>query len=369
MSSRTLLGCIELGLLAGIAVLTFAATAGSQAATGVSRFAADPPAPPGKPVVLEKGLNTLSVTWTALDKAVGDATSHAFEYRQGTSGDWVAGPQGLRGTRAAIGSLATDTDYQVRMRARNAAGGGKADRCADACGGGDSGTRHLPQLLRQGSAGVGLLRGIGQSGRGGEVSIEAIDDRGTSAGTVMLTIGSDAAGHFNSADLEQGNPSKGLSGGAGSGAGDWRLIVVVDSELEFEVLSYVRTADGFLTSMHDTAPKSDGVYEVAIFNPGSNPNQLSRLRLINLDAEEAEVTITGVDDAGACSRLRLPARRLDGSPAPDAHFDAKYAFESLCHASDKVQAFQELFRLLRPGATTTDSGCTSLRRGGSPRAS
>ena len=43
MSSRTLLGCIELGLLAGIAVLTFAATAGSQAATGVSRFAADPP--------------------------------------------------------------------------------------------------------------------------------------------------------------------------------------------------------------------------------------------------------------------------------------------------------------------------------------
>ena len=131
------------------------------------------------------------------------------------------------------------------------------------------------------------------------MSIEAIDDRGTSAGTVMLTIGADAAGHFNSADLEQGNPSKGLSGGAGSGEGDWRLIVVVDSELEFEVLSYVRTADGFLTSMHDTAPKSDGVYEVAIFNPGSNPNQLSRLRLINLDAEEAEVTITGVDDAGA----------------------------------------------------------------------
>ena len=81
MSSRTLLGCIELGLLAGIAVLTFAATAGSQAATGVSRFAADPPAPPGKPVVLEKGLNTLSVTWTALDEAVGDATSHDFEYR------------------------------------------------------------------------------------------------------------------------------------------------------------------------------------------------------------------------------------------------------------------------------------------------
>ena len=113
----------------------------------------------------------------------------------------------------------------------------------------------------------------------------------------MLTIGANAAAHFNSSDLEQGNPAKGLSGGVGSGEGDWRL--VLDSELEFEVLSYVRTADGLLTSMHDTAPKSDGVYEVVVFNPASNRNQLSRLRLINPDAEEAEVTITGVDDAGA----------------------------------------------------------------------
>ena len=143
----------------------------------------------------------------------------------------------------------------------------------------------------------GFLRVINHSAEAGEVSIEAIDETGMSAGTVVLTIGANAVAHFNSADLEQGNPAKGLSGGVGSGEGDWRLIV--DSELEFEVLSYVRTADGFLTSMHDTAPKSDGVYEVAIFNPGSNPNQLSRLRLINPDAEEAEVTITGVDDAGA----------------------------------------------------------------------
>ena len=143
----------------------------------------------------------------------------------------------------------------------------------------------------------GFVRVINHSGEEGEVSIEAIDDRGTSAAIVMLTIGANAVAHFNSGDLEQGNPTKGLSGGVGSGEGDWRLIL--DSELELEVLAYVRTADGFLTSMHDTAPKSDGVYEVATFNPGSNPNQLSRLRLINPDTEEAEVTIKGVDDAGA----------------------------------------------------------------------
>ena len=151
----------------------------------------------------------------------------------------------------------------------------------------------------------GFVRVINHSGEEGEVSIEAIDDRGTSAGTVMMTIGAHAVVHFNSVDLEQGNPAKGLSGGVGTGEGDWRL--TLDSELEFEVLSYIRTAEGFLTSMHDraptslhgTAPQSDCVIEVATFNPAINPNQVSHLRLINQDTQEAEVTIKGVDDAGA----------------------------------------------------------------------
>ena len=51
--------------------------------------------------------------------------------------------------------------------------------------------------------------------------------------------------------------------------------------------------------MHDLAPLRDGRYRVAIFNPGSNPNQVSRLRLVNPGAEDAQVTITGIDDAGA----------------------------------------------------------------------
>ena len=122
VSSRTPLGCVQLGLLSGIAVLPFAATTGRQAPAGVSRFAGDIPASPGKPVVLEQGLNTLSETWTAPNDAVGDAISHDLEYRQGTSGDWIAGPQGVSGTRVEIGSLAPDTGYQVMMRTRNAAG-------------------------------------------------------------------------------------------------------------------------------------------------------------------------------------------------------------------------------------------------------
>ena len=78
--------------------------------------------------------------------------------------------------------------------------------------------------------------------------------------------------------------------------GDWRL--ELSSSLNIEVLSYIRTPDGFLTSMHDLVPGTNASRRVAIFNPGSNANQVSRLRLINRGNETASVTITGIDDEG-----------------------------------------------------------------------
>ena len=143
----------------------------------------------------------------------------------------------------------------------------------------------------------GFVRVINHSSEAGEVSIEAIDDTGVRLGPVTLSIDAGETVHFNSGDLEDGNAAKGLPEGVGSGDGDWRL--VLDSELDFEVLSYIRTEDGFVTAMHDTAPIRDGTYRVAIFNPGSNPNQMSRLRLVNPGDAAAEVSIAGVDDAGA----------------------------------------------------------------------
>ena len=143
----------------------------------------------------------------------------------------------------------------------------------------------------------GFVRVINRSLEAGEVTIEATDDAGTRLGPVTLSVAAGATAHFNSDDLEQGNASKGLPSGVGSAEGDWRLELM--SELEIEVLSYIRTADGFLTSMHDSAPVAGGVHRVVLFNPGSNPNQVSRLRLLNLGSEEALVRITGIDDAGA----------------------------------------------------------------------
>ncbi len=47
-----------------------------------------------------------------------------------------------------------------------------------------------------------------------------------------------------------------------------------------------------------TLPLTSGRYEAPIFNPGSNRAQASMLRIVNPDADEAWVSITGVDDDG-----------------------------------------------------------------------
>ena len=142
----------------------------------------------------------------------------------------------------------------------------------------------------------GFVRVINRSSEAGEVSVTAFDDDGASYGPLTLALGARKATHFNSHDLEAGNRAKGLTGTTGPGRGDWRL--ELESDLDIEVLAYLRTRDGFVTAMHDTARWSDGGLFLPVFNPGSNRNQESRLRLANPGTETAAVTITGTDDAG-----------------------------------------------------------------------
>ena len=77
-----------------------------------------------------------------------------------------------------------------------------------------------------------------------------------------------------------GNAGKGPKGGTGPAYdGDWRLSLT--SKLDIEALAYVRRKDGFLTSMHDVAPKREGVHRMATSNPASNQRQDSLLRILN----------------------------------------------------------------------------------------
>ena len=96
-------------------------------------------------------------------------------------------------------------------------------------------------------------------------------------------------------------------------------------ELNIEPLAYIRTPDGFVTSMHDVvqaefvsgtygsgSPDDSMRHHVRFFNPASNNNQVSHLRLINTAGIDNVVAITGLDDRGRPPpegevRLTLPA--------------------------------------------------------------
>ena len=121
-------------------------------------------------------------------------------------------------------------------------------------------TKHLLPLVTAASnlQQQGFVRIANHSDRGGSVEIHAIDDSGRRFGPVSLLLGAGESTGFNSRDLEQGNPSRGIPGGVGEGSGDWRL--ELRTYLEIEARAYVR-GDGFLTSVHDVveevAPRAD----------------------------------------------------------------------------------------------------------------
>ena len=216
----------------------------------------------------------------------------------------------------------------------------------------------------------GFVRVINRSHHSGEVEIVAIDDAGHEGGMVTLAIGAEETAHFNSEDLETGNTEKGLTGAAGSTDHDWRLRL--SSDLEIEVLAYIRTEDGFLTSMHDTVPavamehdsdanhhdeddeghghghdddghghdddSDEGHYDnnhrVAIFNPGSNTQQVSKLRITNPGHHDTHVRITGIDDHGDPSHGHVSlsiasgeSRTFDAMELESGHQDFEGALE------------------------------------------
>ena len=156
----------------------------------------------------------------------------------------------------------------------------------------------------------GFARIVNHSDEAGTVRIYGIDDTGDRDGPVTLSLEARATAHFNSGDLEAGNASKGLSGRLGDGEGDWRLELY--TELDIEPLAYIRTRDGFVTTMHEVVPETAAGYHVRFFNPGRNRAQRSRLRLINPTDQDVAVTIRGIDDAGEAPpegevELDLPA--------------------------------------------------------------
>ena len=143
----------------------------------------------------------------------------------------------------------------------------------------------------------GFMRVINHSDRSGTVEIRGYDDQGMEYEPIELSLDARQTLHFNSDHLEGVESRDGLDGGLDNGMGHWRLVLT--STLDIEPLAYFRNkTTGFLASMHDVVSQGAMQHYVRFFNPASNPNQLSWLRVINPGDVVANITITGVDDNG-----------------------------------------------------------------------
>ena len=84
-----------------------------------------PPPPPVAPAVTETSSSSLTVSWTAPTTDGDPITGYDLRYRVGSAGDWTDGPQDVTNTSATIEGLDPDTEYEVQVRTKSAAGDGE----------------------------------------------------------------------------------------------------------------------------------------------------------------------------------------------------------------------------------------------------
>ncbi|MBO6656089.1 MAG: DUF1588 domain-containing protein [Pseudomonadales bacterium] len=142
------------------------------------------------------------------------------------------------------------------------------------------------------------LRIMNTSNNVATVTISATDDDGAPApgGDVTMTLSPNQTQHVSIADLESGNINAGISGMLGDGNGRWRMTVASTDTLE--VMSLVETTDNLMANISRAVPSSGNVHEVPVFNPASNTERRSSVRVTNETNSQAAITITGYDDAG-----------------------------------------------------------------------
>ena len=224
-----------------------------------------------------------------------------------------------------------------------------------------------------------FVRLINESSEAGAVRIVAVDDGGNAAEPIEIRLAANSVLHFNSGDLTDGNASKGIDGIGSPREGSWRLRV--ETALAVQVLSFIRTRDGFLTAMHDVLPRdAQGRLEARTFNPASNRNQRSSLRLVNAGADSERVTIAGVDDAGSRAgpvTLTLAAGQSRTLSAVELEEGSRHAEGTLGDGTGKwrllvtaSRAVTGMSLLETPGGNVTNlstTGVAAARGTGGPR--
>ena len=194
----------------------------------------------------------------------------------------------------------------ARTVIRRGAWGGKvlAIACLTACAQAALGhSKHTIPFFTPSSNTVqeSFVRIINRSDRAGTVTIHAVDDTGARFGPLTLEMQAEETVNFNSEELETGSERKGLGAGVGYGEGNWRL--ELDTDLDIQPMGYIRTQNGFVTTIHDVVEDGIGaLHHVVFFNPASNVSQRSLLRIVSASDMDTDVVIEGRDDRGRAAR-------------------------------------------------------------------
>ncbi len=171
------------------------------------------------------------------------------------------------------------------------------------------GTVNVPYMLgasAEGSAGdvQTFIRATNSDNEDVEWQISAIDDDGNVFSTSLM-IPAKQTIQFNSTDLQDGNPDKGIPTGVGNGSGEWRLEVPIPPRRQVSLVNLIRTKVagpsgagdlGFLDIIYPRT-NSDGQIRVDVFQIEKAGNR-SRIRISNLAQFPNTVNIVATSDEG-----------------------------------------------------------------------
>ena len=159
----------------------------------------------------------------------------------------------------------------------------------------------------------GVLRIVNHSEINGSVTILACDDTGEVFGPITVPVFASETRYIDSKDLEEGNEGKGIFQGIGKGRGDWH--VYLRSLLDIEVMAFARSANGFLTSTHDTVfADDDGAYHVSLLDFDDTNAHSFLIRLVNAERDGVAVNLK-IYSQGSTDPPSLAQLTLDDSEA------------------------------------------------------
>ena len=162
----------------------------------------------------------------------------------------------------------------------------------------DAQGRLVARMLNPGSNSnqASKLRLVNTGENAERVSISGVDDQGSSAGPVTLTLAAGQSRTMSAFDLEEG--AQGLTGRLGDGAGKWRLLVTAGQSVVG--VSLLETSIGPITNI-----STAGVPAMAMTptQPGNQGNSFADAFNLALDGQ-----ISGrIDPAGESDYYRIPS--------------------------------------------------------------